>query len=88
VVQPVAPPPAPAPSGPGSILLRSTVEGAVLYVNGQPLRPIGGAGMLTIPIPAGETRISIRSEGCQSFDTTVVVTSGQLTRIGSRNPRC
>ena len=61
----------------------------VLLVNGVVHGPIGGSrGLLTIEVPSGPTRVTIRSENCIEWDSTVTVTPQLLTTIGYRQPRC
>ncbi len=84
-----APPPAPAPTGPpGTVRIGSRMPLAVLYVNGGSAQVIGEKGLQRVSVGPGSVRLSIRSERCVSWDTTVTVRSNQETTVGWRNPRC
>jgi hypothetical protein len=95
--QPQAPPvaapvqqaePEPTVEAPGSVFIRSNIEGSILFVNDQPHGIIGGRGNQTIELPAGQLRLSLRAEGCTNWDSTVTVRAGERTSVGNRNPRC
>jgi len=83
------PPPAPraaAPVGTGTILLGTRGASALLYVDGEARGVIDR--LRDWESRAGSVRLSIRAEGCEPWDSTVVVQPGSEVRIGYRTPRC
>ena len=72
---------------PGRIVLGSRINGAVLYVNGDPQGVIYGLRVVLVP-PNKPTKLSINAPGCVAWDSTVVVQAADSVRIGNRNPRC
>lgn len=80
------PPATRVPPGPGSITLGSRDPAAFLYIDGQ----LQGAlsRLQSWEVPAGTVTISIRREGCQSWDSLVTVLPEVNLRIGYRNPIC
>ena len=73
-------------AGSGSVLLGTRGLAAVLYVDGIAKGTI--ARLTSWDTPAGRVRLSIRSEGCVPWDTTVVVPRDGQLRIGYRRPSC
>jgi serine/threonine protein kinase len=85
--QPAEPPAAPVPAAPGVVRIGSRIPGAILYV-GTDVRPIGQLGIQNISLPPGEVRLSIRSDRCARWDTTITVVAGLIHTIGQRPIRC
>ncbi|MEX2178397.1 MAG: hypothetical protein WD801_06785 [Gemmatimonadaceae bacterium] len=72
---------------PAKILLGARIAGAVLYVDDQPHGVI--QGLRVVQVPAGRSiQLSVRAEGCASWDSTIVTLAADSIRIGFRNPRC
>ena len=72
---------------PAKVVLGSRIAGSVLYVDGQPQGVIQGLRVVLVP-PGKTTQISVRAEGCVSWDSTVTTQAADSLRIGFRNPRC
>lgn len=72
---------------PTKVLLGSRIPGSVLYVDGQPQGVVQGLRVVMVP-PGRNVQLSIRIEGCTSWDSTVVTQAADSIRIGFRNPRC
>lgn len=72
---------------PAKVLLGSRIAGSVLYVDGQPQGTVQGLRIVLVP-PGKSVSLSIRAEGCASWDSTVVTQAADSLRIGFRNPRC
>jgi len=85
---PVVRAPDPTPVAPvnGTIRLGTRGQAAVLYVNGEAMGII--EGLQSWSVIAGTVRLRIDAEGCQPWDSTVVVQPGATTRIGYRQPSC
>ncbi len=85
---PVVRSPDPTPVAPvnGTIRLGTRGQAAVLYVNGEAMGII--EGLQSWSVIAGTVRLRIDAEGCQPWDSTVVVQPGATTRIGYRQPSC
>jgi Protein kinase domain len=75
-----------APARTGSMLLGTRGLPAVLYVNDAAQGAV--SGLRSWPLPVGTVSISIRLEGCTSWDSTVVVEPDRELRIGYRSPQC
>ena len=73
---------------PGTVHVGSRLELAWLVVGSEPPRLIGEQGMQAVSIKPGRVRVSIRKDGCKSWDSTFTVRSGVVDTIGWRNPRC
>lgn len=72
---------------PAVVRLGSRTPGAVLYVDGQPLGVI--QRLRFIELPTGKpVQLSLRAEGCVSWDSTIVTQAADSMTIGWRNPRC
>ena len=90
---PTAPPPVRPPgdaSGPtpstGTVVIRRSVAASQLLVNGVPHRE--ASRLVTLTLPAGPVRLTIRSTRCAPWDSTVTVLAGREVRIGSRPLDC
>lgn len=72
---------------PAKVLLGSRIPGSVLYADGQPQGVIQGLRVVLVP-PGKSVQLSIRADGCASWDSTIVTQAADSVRIGFRNPRC
>ncbi len=70
------------------VRIGSRIPLAGLYVNDQFAATIGGKGARFIPVRSGEVRLSLRADGCASWDTTVTLAPRDTLVIGNRAPRC
>lgn len=74
-------------SQPAKVLLGTRIDGTVLYVDGQPNGVV--QGLRVVQIPAGRpVQLSLRAEGCEPWDSTLVAQAADSIRIGYRYPRC
>ena len=72
---------------PARVVLGSRIAGSVLYLDGQPQGVIQGLRVVLVP-PGKAVQLSVRAEGCVSWDSTVTTQAADSLRIGFRNPRC
>ena len=68
----------------GVVRLGTRVPTAAIYLNGKAQGFIQGLRYFTLP--AGSVTIGIRAEGCDPWDSTIVVPRGDTVGIGYRNP--
>lgn len=81
----VTPTPA-TPNETGEILLGTRGLAAVLYIDNTARGVINRLDAWEVP--AGRVQLSIRADGCEPWDSTVVVDAGAQVRIGYRAPVC
>ena len=72
---------------PAKVVLGSRIPGAVLYVDGSPQGVIAGLRLVLVP-PGKQVQLSIRSDNCAPWDSTITTQAADSIRIGYRNPRC
>jgi hypothetical protein len=74
-------------SQPAKVLLGTRTAGSILYIDGQPTGVL--QGLKLVQVPAGRSvALSLRAEGCEPWDSTIVAQAADSVRIGFRNPRC
>jgi serine/threonine protein kinase len=76
----------PEPGGTGTVLLGTRGLTAVFYVDGKANGVIDR--LESWSVPAGTVQLSIRMEGCQPWDSTIMVPPGEQVRVGYRRPDC
>lgn len=79
----------PEPEKPATATIRlgSPTPGAALYVDDNVDALISAVRVITVP--AGKpVKLSIRAQGCQSWDTTVTLVPGSANTIGRRFAKC
>jgi hypothetical protein len=72
---------------PAKLVLGSRIPGAVLYVDDAPQGVIAGLRLVLVP-PGKQVKLSIRSDNCAPWDSTITTQAADSIRIGYRNPRC
>jgi len=69
------------------VIVGSTIDTAVLYVDGTPR--YRSPKVQAWRVPAGTVKLAIHAGlNCKSWDTTVTLPAGRTTTIGLRNPVC
>lgn len=79
-------PPPLAPPTTATVEIGTRQSAAILYVNDSLLGSV--RQLRRVQTNGGRIALSLRAEGCQSWDTVMIVRSGELHRIGFRNPIC
>jgi hypothetical protein len=70
----------------GQVRLGTRGLEAVLYVNETAFGAIDRLNLWTVP--SGAVRLTIKTEGCTPWDSTITVDPGATARIGYRSPAC
>jgi serine/threonine protein kinase len=70
----------------GTIILGTRASDAVFFVSGKPWGVVNELG--SWQVPAGKIRLSVYADGCEPWDSTVVVSPGAEVIIGYRGPEC